>query len=468
MDSKKFKSILRDALEEQIPASQINLLPTIQSQLVAGKKSYLQQGENINKPRSKRLVLSTLALIILLTLALITPQGRAFAQNILQFFVRANGDTLPVPTEPVDWAELTAGVPQLHAASTPRPAVAIFASDCGEFPTPTCSVEEIREKVDFTVKELSNIPDNMYFMGATGGPDSILLKYEFENNSGGLTIFEERWTGKPEKGTSEVGASALVEKVQIGNLAGEYFRGSFSMRAGDPETVWDPDFPVETLRWVEGGVSYTLGYDFTTQMPLGKERLIALAKGMTTEPVANVPLPAATTPESNEFSLRNVFNLSIPQAEELAGVKLLVPSQLPEFLSFLGAKYEVETKVSRVFYVVEEPYMNGLTVSQQVVSEPDDCAICDIVVGNSTQLGSDNSPMIVGADSNLETVEIGDVTGQYVTGVWKGTDCCGWVWDSEPFLKTLRWQIDDRAFELQYTGSDLSKTDLVAIAEDLK
>jgi hypothetical protein len=329
-------------------------------------------------------------------------------------------------------------------------------------------VEEIRGKVDFTVKELSDIPEGMYFIGATGGPDSIFLKYEFENHSGGLTIFEERWTGKPAEGTSEVGASALVEKVQIGNLAGEYFRGSFSMRAGDPVTVWDPDFPVETLRWVEGGVSYTLGYDFTTQMPLGKARLIALAQGMTTEPVAKLPLPATATPESNEFSLRNVFNLSIPQAEELAGVKLLLPSQLPEFLSFLGAKYEVETKVARVFYVVEEPYMNGLTVSQQVVSDPDDCAICDIVVGDSTQLGPDNSPMIVGADSNLETVEIGDVKGQYVTGVCKGKDCCGCVWDSEPFLQTLRWQIDGRAFELQYAGSDLSKTDLIAVAEDLK
>ena len=76
--------------------------------------------------------------------------------------------------------------------------------------------------------------------------------------------------------------------------------------------------------------------------------------------------------------------------------------------------------------------------------------------------------MIVGADSNLETVDIGNVTGKYVTGVWKGTDCCGWVWDSEPFIQTLRWQIDDKAFELQYAGSDLGKADLIAIAENLK
>lgn len=468
MDIKNVKSILQDALEEQIPASQIDLLPAVQLHLVAGKTSYLQQGENMNKRPSKQLAFCVLTLVLVLALTFLTPQGRAFAQNILQFFVRADSNSLPVPTEPVDWVELTAGVPQPHVASTPRPAIAIFASDCGEFPTPTCSVEQIREKVDFTVKELSDIPEGMYFIGATGGPDSIFLKYEFENHTGGLTIFEELWTGKPAEGTSEVGASALVEKVQIGNLAGEYFRGSFAMKDGDPVTVWDPDFPAETLRWVDGDISYTLGYDFTTQMPFGKERLVALAQGMTTEPVAKLPLPATATPESNEFSLRNVFNLSIPQAEQLAGVKLYLPSQLPESLSFLGAKYEGETKVARVFYVVEEPYMNGLTLSQQVVSDPDDCAICNIVAGDSAQLGTDRSPMIVGANSNLETVEIGNVAGKYVTGVWKGTDCCGWVWDSEPFLKTLRWQIDDRAFELQYAGSDLGKMDLIAIAEDLK
>src|SRR5215216_4660616 len=110
MDNKHIKSILEDALEDRIPGSQINLLPSIQSHLVAGKT--LQQGEQMNKNRTKRLILSALAAIVVIAMALITPQGRAFAQNILQFFVRAGSDSLPVPTEPVDWAELTAGVPQ--------------------------------------------------------------------------------------------------------------------------------------------------------------------------------------------------------------------------------------------------------------------------------------------------------------------------------------------------------------------
>ena len=45
MDSKKIQSILQDALEEEIPASQVNLWPAVKANLVAGKSQLLQQGE---------------------------------------------------------------------------------------------------------------------------------------------------------------------------------------------------------------------------------------------------------------------------------------------------------------------------------------------------------------------------------------------------------------------------------------
>lgn len=473
MDNKIIQSILQDVLEEQFPSSQIQLWPAVEASFVAGKHPLAQRGEKMDSPKPRHLQRTAFVILIiaaLLTIAFITPQGRAFAQSILQFFVRTASDALPVPTEPLTWVEVTPGI--LHPTKTALPPMAVFAKDCGDFPNPTCSVEQMREKVDFEVKELRNIAEGMYFIGATGGPDTVFLKYEFENHSGGLTIFEERWLGKPAEGTSEVGASAIVETVQIGDLAGEYFRGSFVMQAGESETTWDPDFGAETLRWVDGDISYTLQYDFTIQEPLGKEKFVALAEGMTTEPVAKLPMPATATPETEEWPLGDMYKLSVPDAEALAGFKLLLPPHLPEFLSLFGARYEPETKVVHVyFHLVTEwtdPYDNGLFLSQQIISNSDKCAICDIEVGDSTEVGQDHGPMIVGADSNLETVQIGNITGKYVEGVWTGTDCCGWVWDSDEFLKTLRWQANDRAFELQYLGSELNKTDLIAIAESLK
>ena len=412
---------------------------------------------------NSRMALVTLVIVALLALVFITPQGRAFARSFLRFFIRANSDTLPVPTEPVIWVE--PGLP--HPTRTPLPAMALFAEDCGDFPDASCSVEQIRSKVDFTVREPATIPAGIYFIGATGGPDSIFLKYEFENDSGGLIIWEERWAGNPVKGTSEVGASAVVEEVQVSSLAGEYFKGSFVMKDGEATTIWDPDFQAETLRWVDGAISYTLQYDFTTQMPLGKDGLVAIAESMTTEPVTKQPMPSTATPDPNEWvNPRDRFHLSISQAEELAGFKLFLPPRLPESLSLAGARYEAG--VVTVFYILEDPYMNGLILSQQLISSPEECAICDIVVGKGTELTEDRSPMIVDANSNLEEVKIGDVTGKYVRGVWTGTDCCGWVWDSSVPLDTLRWQADERAYELTYLGDELDLSGLIAIAESLR
>jgi hypothetical protein len=475
MDSRNIQSILQDALEEQFSSSQIQLWPAVEASLVAAKYPSVQREEKIASQKRRglqRTAFAILILTVLLTIVFITPQGRAFAQSILQFFVRTESDTLPVPTEPANWVEMTPGV--VHPTRTALPPMAVFAADCGDFSTtgPTCSVQQIREKVDFEVKELGNIPEGMYFIGATGGPDTVFLKYEFENHSGGLTIFEEHWSGRPAAGTSEVGASAIVEKVQIGGLAGEYFRGSFVMQAGESVTTWDPDFNAETLRWVDGDTSYTLQYDFTIQEPIGKEGLVALAESMTTESVTKLPMPPTATPETTEWNLGDTFNLTIAQAEELAGFKLLMPHHLPEYLSLIGARYDSETTVVIVYFRLianwNEPYDNGITLSQQIVSNPNDCAICDIVIGNSSELGQVHGPKIVGANSNLETVQIGDITGKYVEGVWTGTDCCGWIWDSDEYVKTLRWQINDMAFELSDVGSGLSKADLIAIAESLK
>ena len=60
MDSKNIKSILQDALEEEVPASEINLLPAVQSRLVAGKKRAIKQGEKMNKAPIKRLAFAVL------------------------------------------------------------------------------------------------------------------------------------------------------------------------------------------------------------------------------------------------------------------------------------------------------------------------------------------------------------------------------------------------------------------------
>jgi hypothetical protein len=471
-NNKNIQSILRDALEKEVPSSQINLMPAIKSSLVAG--NIIRQGETINtiKPRRiPRAAFVTLIIIILLALALITPPGRAFAHSILQFFVRSQSDAIPMPTaKPMTWVDVTPGVPA--ATMTPLPLVAVFARECGDFGSQTCSVEQIRSKVDFTVKEPANLPEGLYFVGATGGPDSIQISYQYKDLSGSLYITEERWKGNPSPQTDLVGASAKVEQVQIGGLTGEYFTGIFVAADEGNVAHWDPNFfGVETLRWVEDGISYTMEYSYPPA-PLGKEGLAALAQSMTTEPVVKQPTPVATE-GFYIWNPKDTYNLSVSEAEQLAGFKLLLPTKLPDTLSLVGASYDPENKIVQVFYLLAGTGTEGVSVYQQVVADPADCFLCDIMIGDYNKFAknaasSKSFKEIVPSAKNIETVQIGAATGKYIQGVWIGTDCCGWQWDPTPSVKSLFWQQNGRAFELSYFGENIDKADMIKIAESIK
>jgi hypothetical protein len=470
MDNKNIQSILQDALEKEIPSSEVDLWQAVKANLVAGK----QHGEKMNNVQPRRIpraAFALLVIIILLALTFITPQGRAFAQSILRFFVRSESDTLPVPTsEPMNWVDLTPGVPL--PTKTPLPPMAIFADNCGDFGFPTCTVEQIRSKVNFTVKEPANIPEGLYFIGATGGPDNIYLLYYYENQSGSLSITVERWAGAPSPETSLIGTSATVEQVQIGDLPGEYFKGSFVYEDGETIATWAPDFGIETLRWVDDGISYTMNYSHPPAA-LEKVGMVAMAESMTTEPVVKLPMPAPTE-DPYAWDPGVYWNLSVPEAEQQSGFKLILPTKMPEILSLVGANYDAKVNIVGVYYRLELPGMlpnsDGIVLHQQVVPNPADCFLCDILIGDYNDVREEdlNYMMVVPPDANLETVQIGTVTGKYVEGVWSGTDCCGWVWEPNPYMKTLRWWADGRAFQLSYMGMDIEKADMIRIAESMK
>jgi hypothetical protein len=413
-------------------------------------------------------VASIVALFLALTIA-ITPQGRAFAQSFLGLFLRAEGDTIPVPTsQPMNWVALTPGMPQ--ATLTPVPTITpivAFYQDCGSFPVMSCSVEQIRSKVNFSVKEPASIPSGMYFTGATGGPDAIYLRYEYENNRGGLFITEERWTGTPDQGNPRVGASALIEEVKVGGLTGEYYRGSFIQNGNSQNSIatWNPDETSETLRWVDDGISYTLQYYFTDQGYWGKERLAAIAENMTTEPVPKTPMPATPEATATRYVSPDLLSLKIALAERQAGFKLMLPPSLPgDLTTHGGASFNRGTGVASIWFTYDDVNMNGLYINQQIISDPTDCALCGAIVGNDNSVLLVHGPEIVGADANLETVRIGDMTGKYYTGVRLGSG----EWDPMPDMEHLRWQVDGRALELISLGTDLQKEDLIRIAESLK
>ena len=81
MDKKNIQSILWDVLEDEIPSETIKLWPAVKADLVAGQ----QQGEKMNITRERRIsqvAFGSLVIIALLTAVLLTPPGRAFAQDL--------------------------------------------------------------------------------------------------------------------------------------------------------------------------------------------------------------------------------------------------------------------------------------------------------------------------------------------------------------------------------------------------
>lgn len=270
MNNKKIQTVLKDALEREIPSSQIRLWPAVKAELAAGNHLEFRQGEKMDTlKRPRTAVFAAATVILLLALGFVTPQGRALAQSVLQFFTRTESDTYYSAPSDLTFEDTTP-----------------FHAECGISLASgnRCSVEQIRGMVDFEVKELGTIPEGMHFVGSTGGPDFVELNYAYADRLDGNLHVAVEAVGRPSDiGTGIVAKSAQVEQVQIGDLPGEYHTGIlFQDEYGN--VTWQPDDPMMTLRWEDGGSTYTIFY-YSIKYPLSKEDLVRLADSMTLEPV---------------------------------------------------------------------------------------------------------------------------------------------------------------------------------------
>jgi hypothetical protein len=269
MDDKKIQSILRDALEEEVPSSEISLWPDIRASLVAGKNNSAQQGERMNGThlrRMQRVAFTILMIVALATIALITPQGRAFAQTVLQFFRRAESNTLPLPAEQIPSAE------EAQAMPTAQP------------PAPIVSVAEAERTAGFDAYELPTVPEGFVFAGAMGTPGSINIQYEAVGGGGALVITEStdgfiqsEWDQAPLE---------AISQVKIGELDAEIVQGTYVVYPGETVAKWNSDAPILRLRWIENSIWFEMAKfgDVERIEYLGAEGMIALAESMGYDP----------------------------------------------------------------------------------------------------------------------------------------------------------------------------------------
>lgn len=261
MDNNKIKSVLQNALENDIPSSQVDLVSAVQSRLVAGKKYHRQQGEKMNRISRKRLAFSVIAVLALLAAALITPQGRAFAQSVLLLFVRAEENTIPLqPGQIVSPASVE--------AATAMP------------PSPLISVAEAEQLAGFDAAELPSVPEGFNFLGARMYGNAISIEYEAQGGGGNLIIMQSR-DGYVQSQWDQVPADAIIP-VRIGGLDGEFAKGTFVVYGNDNVGTWNPDAAILRLRWVKDGVWYEMTRfgDVESIQYLDQAGMIALAESL--------------------------------------------------------------------------------------------------------------------------------------------------------------------------------------------
>jgi len=235
--------------------------------------------------------------------------------------------------------------------------------------------------------------------------------------------------------------------------------------AGDPAVMILGDWVIndqgEKVWYQEPGFAPTLWFE-------SDGLLIAISGPWLVEAGGNPQEKLVAVAESIAYS-----DLTIAEVKALVRFDVLEPANLPANFSFSRAAYNPEYNlVLLTYFAGSGEDLTGLTVKQQPAPNGVDCELCGFVVGDSAATDAAYPGKVVGANATIETVQIGDATGEYVEGGWQGTDCCGWVWEPTPARRELRWQANGMAFELTYGAShypdDVTIADLIAIAESLR
>ena len=241
MNDQHIRSILRDALEEEIPSSQVKLWPAVKASLVVGKQPLFQQGEKMYTKKLHRLPRMAIAvslLVALLAIALVTPQGRTLAQNVLEFFTRSESTTFPLQP-----SQVITGTPD-PSAPTAQP------------PAPLISVAEAEAQAGFDAAELPSVPEGFNDPGARLYGPAISIEYEAQGAGGHLVIKQS-----PEEfiqsDWDKVPAQAIVP-VKIGEWDAEFAAGAFVVYEGEDTATWNPHAPILRLRWVKDGVWFEM------------------------------------------------------------------------------------------------------------------------------------------------------------------------------------------------------------------
>lgn len=279
MKEQQLASIVNSLAEKMVPA-ETDLWSGIRRRLEANQPKNFRLRLLRNRSLAGGLLAALIVLITIIVMA-ITPQGQAWAQEVLQFFSHAEGEVMPHPP-----AQLTA-IANLESEKTSHP-TPYQTETPGPGAVYDVSLAEAGKYAHFELMEPGWLPDTVAFAGASFNPEWKYASITYLHNlnvgqRGSLLIREEPIIAgqdcrlcKP----VEVGATEQVEKVQIGDAAGEFANGTWY--GTDAERVWEDTPYVKTLRWQIDGMAFEM-IDYgvpEADMGLTKDEMISIAESM--------------------------------------------------------------------------------------------------------------------------------------------------------------------------------------------
>jgi hypothetical protein len=219
MKNQPIQMILQNALEEEIPSSQIQLWSAVESNLTKGKTRFNRHGiKTFKLLPAHSFSFAILTIIVFLGVLIATPQGRVLAQNILQFFVNPAAPTMDPPM--------------------------------------MISVAEAEAQIGFEIVEFPDVPDGFAFLGARLFGNTVRVEYEAEDGRGYL-IIQQVQEGIYQSDWDKIPEDAVIP-VKISNLDGEFVKGTFEVSAGEIFATWNPAASMSRLRWLEDGIWYKI------------------------------------------------------------------------------------------------------------------------------------------------------------------------------------------------------------------
>ena len=297
-------------------------------------------GQQVVRNVRLKIALAAVALAIVSAL-FVTPQGRAWAQEVVQFFRRVSSTSIPLSEEERQDMFFTPEPYDLPLAKVLVPTLSPELAGLPECQSPqdaqsyACQITYAESKLGFDLKELPAQPEDWEFealyLDAVSKEAFISYKLDISYNSYSQFTLRQSLGDKPSTFISplEVVPEDQVKVVNIGSHQGEYVKGSFGITNDESKLIWNASDDRQRLAWSDGARWYLIELfaNTTGAQSIGREALIRIAAGLVDKPVKAVQ------------SLDPDFLYSISDAEKLSGLDLKAPTLLPLGAEFSSAQF---------------------------------------------------------------------------------------------------------------------------------